>query len=97
MNPLDKKLDRLLKSAASSPARPIGGAAFVIEARVLAGWRALQPGDDGAFLVAWFRRAAIFGCVLAVASLAWNFHAHFENSGGAILVADSAMQMGVEP
>ena len=95
MKPVDEKLDRLLKAAAAAP-RPLSGAAFVLEARVLAGWRALQPEEDGQFLVAWFRRAALCGCLLAVASLAWNYHER-TNLGGAFAVADSAMHMGVEP
>ncbi|HWF19236.1 MAG TPA: hypothetical protein VG754_08210 [Verrucomicrobiae bacterium] len=97
MNPEDEKLNRLLKSAAAAPRPPSGAAAFVLEARVLAHWRASQADDDGAFLVAWFRRAAICGCVLAVASLAWTQVQRTDVGGGAMAVADSAMQMGVEP
>lgn len=95
MKPVDKQLDRLLKAAAAAP-RPVSGAAFVLESRVLGAWRALKPEDDGKFLVAWFRRAAIGACVLAVASLAWN---HYQQTGvgGVMAVADSAMSMGVEP
>ena len=95
MKAMNEKLDRLLKAAAAAP-RPLSGAAFVLEARVLAGWRALQPVEDGEFLVIWFRRAALCGCMLAVASLAWNHHQR-ANLGGAFAVADSAMHMGVEP
>ena len=97
MNP-DDKLNRLLKSAAAAPKAPSGAAAFVLEARVLARWRAARANDDdGAFLVVWFRRAAIFGCVLAVASLAWMHEGRPDTGGGIMAVADSAMQMGVEP
>jgi hypothetical protein len=48
-------------------------------------------------LVAWFRRAALCGCVLALASLAWNFHARTNRAGAESVVAASAMGMGVEP
>ena|SRR5579884_765275 len=97
MNPIDDKLNRLLKAAASAPKRQTGAAAFVLEARVLGRWRAMRPDDDGEFLLAWFRRAAITGCVLAIASLAWTYSTQPQTSGGAMAVADSAMQMGVEP
>jgi hypothetical protein len=96
MNP-DEQLNRLLKSAAAAPKPPSGAAAFVLEARVLAHWRASRPDDEGEFLVTWFRRAAICGCVLAVASLAWTHRESTDFGGGAMAVADSAMQMGVEP
>ena len=97
MNP-DEKLNRLLKAAAAAPKPQSGAAAFALEARVLARWRTARANDDdNEFLVAWFRRAAIFGCVLAVASLAWMHEARNDLGGGAMAVADSAMQMGVEP
>jgi hypothetical protein len=96
MNP-DEQLNRLLKSAAAAPKSPSSAAAFVLEARVLARWRASRPDEDGEFLVTWFRRAAICGCVLAVASMAWTHQESTNFGGGAMAVADSAMQMGVEP
>ncbi|HZV33043.1 MAG TPA: hypothetical protein VFB72_00585 [Verrucomicrobiae bacterium] len=98
MNNPDGQLNRLLKSAAAAPKAPSGAAAFVLEARVLARWRASRVNEDeGDFLVAWFRRAAICGCVLAIASLAWVHQESTDFGGGAMAVADSAMQMGVEP
>jgi len=97
MKPVEDQLNRLLKAAAATPKPASGAAAFTLEARVLARWRAARAGDDGEFLVGWFRRAAIAGCVLAVASLAWNLHGRTDLGGGVMAVADSAMTMGVEP
>ena len=97
MKPLDHQLDRLLKSAAAAPRPAPGEAPFPLEARVLAGWRGLAPGEGGDFFVAWFRRAAIFGCTLALASLAWTYHERANPAGGEMAIADSAMNMGVEP
>lgn len=95
MNPVDKQLDRLLKAAARAP-RPVAGAVFGLETRVLAHWRAALRNEGGEFLVTWFRRATICAVILAVASVAWNYH----DAGGrssAELVADSAMGIGMEP
>jgi hypothetical protein len=94
MKPVDEQLDRLLKSAARVP-RPAPAAVFAVEARVLGQWRAsLLAGGDEVLLLC-FRRAAIFAGVLAIASLAWNYH-NFTLPSSAEMVADSAMRMGVE-
>ena len=58
--------------------------------------RAGARSDDGEILMWGFRRAAVCAGVLAVMSLAWNFH-NFTPRSSAELVADSAMNMGVEP
>jgi hypothetical protein len=46
--------------------------------------------------VVWFRRAALCGCTLALASLAWTYHENSNPVGGEIAIANSAMNMGVE-
>jgi hypothetical protein len=96
MKPLDDQLNRLLKSASAAPRPTPGEAPFALEARVLGHWRGLARGDSGDFLVAWFRRAAICGCTLALASLAWTYHQSAGPMGGEMATADSAMNMGVE-
>ena len=96
MKSQDNELNRLLKAAASAPRPNPGAARFTLEARVLGAWRASGAADNGEFLVSWFRRAAICGAVLAVASLAWTYHAPENRAGGEGAVADSAMGMGVE-
>jgi hypothetical protein len=96
MKSQDNELNRLFKAAASAPNASPGAARFALEARVLGAWRAAGAADNGEFLVAWFRRAAICGAVLAVASLAWTYHAPTNRAGGEGAVADSAMGMGVE-
>lgn len=96
MNPVDEKLNRLLKAAAAAPKQAPGAAVFALEARVLGQWRGMmQSENSGEFLVAAFRRAAIFGGILAIACLAWNLSA--PDGSAALRVADSAMGMGVEP
>jgi hypothetical protein len=97
MNPWDDQLRRLLQSAAAAPKPPSSAALFALESRVLGQWRASLREDAGEFFVAWLRRAAIFGCVLAMASVVWTFHARDNSRGGVMAVADSAMSMGVEP
>jgi hypothetical protein len=99
MNSGNDPLDRLLKSAARAPRPETGAARFALEARVLAGWRASEPADNGDYLIAWLRRAAICACVLAVASLAWNYSvlAGGHTGGGELAVADATMRTGVEP
>jgi hypothetical protein len=97
MKPEDEQLNRLMKAAARMEKPATGDAAFGLEGRVLAHWRgALQNESGGEFLVAWFRRATICAAILAVASLAWNYHSISDRSS-VELVADSAMGIGVEP
>ena len=95
MKPVDKQLDRLLKAAAAAPKPAPSAAVFALEARVLGNWRASMPDESGEFLVVWFRRAAICGCILAIASVAWTIRGH-ATLGGGMAVADSAMRMGVD-
>jgi hypothetical protein len=95
MKPVDKQLDRLLKAAAAAPKPAPGAAVFALEARVLGNWRASLQSESGEFLVVLFRRAAICGCILAVASVAWTLRER-ANIGGGMAVADSAMRMGVD-
>jgi hypothetical protein len=99
MNPENDPLNRLLKSAAQAPKPETGAARFALEARVLGGWRAAARAENGDHLVAWLRRAAICACVLAVASLAWNYRALAGNhrGGDELAVADATMRTGVEP
>jgi hypothetical protein len=68
-----------------------------MEARVMGGWRAAMRGDSEDFLVAWFGRAAILGCALALLSVAWDFHGRTARSGVEVAIAGSALGMGVEP
>jgi hypothetical protein len=96
MKPVDEQLDRLMKSAAQAPRPEAGEASFALESRVLAHWRASLRSEVGEFYVLWFRRATIGAGLLAVASLAWNYHS-FTPRSSAEMVADSAMSMGVEP
>ena len=100
MKPLDSQLKRLFKAAAAAPNPPPVAAAFALEARVLGGWRGLTTttADSGEYLVAWFRRAALCGCVLALASVAWTYQGRADRPGGSELaIADSVMRLGVEP
>jgi hypothetical protein len=99
MNPGNDPLDRLLKSAARAPRPETGAARFALEARVLGAWRATAQTDNSDFLLAWLRRAAICACVLALASLAWNFSVLAGNrtGGDELAVADATMRTGVEP
>ena len=96
MKPVDEQLDRLMKAGARAPRSASSGAIFGLETRVLARWRASLRNENGEFFVLWFRRAAICASILALASLAWNYH-NFNQRSSAELVADSAMSMGIEP
>jgi hypothetical protein len=91
----DDQLNRLFKAAAAANPTP-GAAVFALEARVMGDWRGMARTDSGEFLVAWFRRAAICGVVLAMATVLWN-HERPNRSGAEVAIADSAMGMGVEP
>jgi len=96
MNPVDRQLDRLLKAASQAPRTDSNGPVFGLETRVLAHWRTASRQVGGEFYVAWFRRAAIFAGLLAMAGLAWNHH-NSDPRSSAEVVADSAMGIGIEP
>jgi hypothetical protein len=77
MNAFTDPLDRLLKSAAQAPPRPVGELPFATEARVLAYWRGGAAEDPGVDLLALFRRGlALAGAlsVLTVALSLWEMH-----------------------
>jgi hypothetical protein len=96
MRRIDEQLVRLMKAAAKAPKPVSSGAVFGLETRVLAHWRNSLGNESSEFLVMWFRRATICAGILAIASLAWNYH-NSDQRSSAELVADSAMSMGIEP
>jgi len=77
MKAFNDPLDRLLKSAAQAPPRPVGELPFATETRVLAAWRAGAAEDAGLALLSLFRRGlALAGAlsVLTVALSLWIMH-----------------------
>jgi hypothetical protein len=96
MKPVDKQMERLMQAAAAVPEREIGEAPFALEARTLAAWRGATGRDEGEFMVVWFRRAALCGCILALASVAWGFEGRADQAGAELTIANSAMGMGVD-
>ena len=70
MKPVDRQLDRLLKAAASAPARPAEAPSVALERRVLAEWRTARAGSgDWAGLIAVFRRGLAFATLVAIATV----------------------------
>jgi hypothetical protein len=97
MKPQDDQLNRLLKAAAAAPRAETGAPGFALESRVLGAWRGLAQTDSAEFLIAWIGRAAICGCMLALATIAWSYHERPSRKGAEMAVAESALNMGVEP
>jgi len=63
----DHRLHRLLRAAATAPARPVPSTlSRATETRVLARWRAARTEDEQPFLVPWFRRGFALACGFAV-------------------------------
>lgn len=74
MNSVDRDLDRLLKAAASAPARPVDALSLAVERRVLAEWRTARASvTDWTELVAVFRRGLAFATLVAVAAVVLTF------------------------
>lgn len=96
MKPVNDPLNRLLKAAAAAPRPGAGAARFILEARVLGSWRMPSSAETGEMLLVWMRRAVIAACVLALATLAWDYGQFTDRSGDEFAVADLAMRMGVE-
>jgi hypothetical protein len=97
MNPSEDQLDRLLKAASRAPRPETRAAMFALETRVIGGWRGSSRADSGELLVALCRRAAVFACCLALASLAWNYLEVKGQAGDELAAAESSMRIGVNP
>ena len=100
MKRIDGQLDRLFKAAAQAPKPAREEAGFALETRVMGQWRSSLRVENGDFFVTWFRRATIAACLLAVASLAWNYHGLTTEEKGIsdeLAIADSSMQAGLAP
>ena len=98
MKPIDKKLDRLLKTAAQAPPPPLKAPPFGLETRMMARWRTAQPEDDSVFVFAFFQRAMIAAGVALLLSAAWSFT---RSSGDAMAdeaaVSNYELQAGLNP
>lgn len=100
MKRIDDQLDRLFKSAARAAKPAPKEASFALETRVMGQWRSSLRAENGDFLVVWFRRATIGACLLAAASLAWNYHdltSGTKGIGDELAIADSSMKTGLNP
>jgi hypothetical protein len=97
MNPTEDQLNRLLRAASRAPKPETRAALFALESRVIAGWRASSQSESGELLVALCRRAAVFACCLALASLAWNYLELKGQAGDELAAAESSMRIGVNP
>jgi hypothetical protein len=96
MSRIENQLNRLLQAAARAPKPAPGEPSFALETRVMRDWRAGPAPETGEVLVAWFRRMAIGACVLALASVAWNYQSLAGGGGDDELsIADSAISMGL--
>ena len=97
MTPINDPLSRLLKAAARVPKPAPEEPSFALETRVMRHWRAGLQAETGDIAVAWFRRMAIGACVLALASVAWNYQSLASSGGGGdeLSIADSAVTMGI--
>ena len=102
MNPTDGQLNRLFKAAAQAPATRRGAGKFrdggARDGRAGAPRCAAENGDM--LFVMWFRRATIGACLLALVSLALNYHELTNSEKGIsdeLALADSAMQKGLNP
>jgi hypothetical protein len=77
MNAFHDPLDRLLKSAAQAPPRPVGELPFTVQTRVLAHWRGGVDEDAGVDILAVFRRGLVLAGALSVLTVAvswWQMH-----------------------
>jgi len=97
MNPAGDQLNRLLRAGSRAPRAETRAAMFALETRVIAVWRASSQTESGEMLVALCRRAAVFACCLALASLAWNYLGLKGQTGDELAVAESSMRIGVNP
>ena len=97
MNPAGDQLNRLFKAASRAPKAETRAAMFALERRVIGGWRASSQAESGEMLVTLCRRAAVFACCLALASLAWNYLELKDQAGDELAAAESSMRIGVNP
>ncbi|HEX4644477.1 MAG TPA: hypothetical protein VH598_02600 [Verrucomicrobiae bacterium] len=95
MNLIDDQLQRLFKAAAQTERSGLESAPFVIETRVIAGWRAGLAAEGRDLLLAWCRRATVCACLLMLLSLAWNYRQTTTGQNDELAQADSAMRMAL--
>ena len=74
MNPIDQRLDRLLKAAAAARPQPPAQAPYPVQTRILnQAWRTPETADDWILLLPVIRLAVWCACVIALAALAFGF------------------------
>jgi len=99
MNPTNRTLARLLKSA-SRVCRPLPKRApFAVESRIVAQWRALAaaPGDVMHFLLPSLRRAALCACLLMLISMVFGYRAILNGENDETAIANSALDLSLLP
>jgi hypothetical protein len=100
MNSINQQLERLLKSAARAPRRPLPREApFVVEAKVLARWRSLPGGavDLAHVLLPLLRRAALCACLLMLLSIAFSYRAILAGENDEVTLANAAVDLTLLP
>jgi hypothetical protein len=96
MNPLDHSLEKLLRAAAKARKEAPEPLPFIVEARILAQWRATEMEDDFVILARLFRPAMIFATTIVVLSGTWNYF-EAKNEASTMALASYAIKMQLPP
>jgi hypothetical protein len=93
MNPIDSRLQRLVRAAACIPRELPTEAPFALECQVISAWRSRPVSDRSAILLPLFRGACLCACAIILISAALSLHALNETPPNEMVVLDSAIQL----
>jgi hypothetical protein len=94
MKPLDRSLQKLLDAAGRAPKETPAPMSFALEARVLAGWRSLEPQED-VTLISFLRKAVALGSVIMILSIGASWSS--EQSASLTAITNYAMTIELLP
>lgn len=92
-------LDRLLRSAAQAPGRPIENSDLspAVEQRILAHWRAAQAPGNTEFLelIRLFRRGLACACAIAITTVAFTLHSPGHEETDELTIAEAPFELAL--
>jgi hypothetical protein len=97
MKSSNHSLDRLFRAAARAPKETPASPPFALEAAVFAQWRAGETGDELAFLVNLFRRAALCASLVMVLALGWSWLERINDSPSKTALPKCAVTVQLRP
>ena len=97
MNETNQRLERLFRAAARHKERTPAEVPFAVEARALAAWRGAVAANGWLAALPLFRRACAVACAITAAVVVLSYAAAPAPVPEAQAMADSALQLALNP